>query len=213
MEYFIFYVKCYHFFFIYYIIFIYSNYVYIIFLYTNLPCFVKRPRAIVIDWALYKYFYYYYYYYNIISTVTSKIVIIFKRVHRLCWGEGVNGCCTLLKKCWLWRIAYAYMVVKIQNFQSTLLGGRGHKKKSTLCTLLIMLTIMDDPLGNVHSWETCCPSLPSRSAWPPPLPRWPRSTRSQNPLGMYIGHSRKTTHRTVPVAKMGNSERHRMIID
>ena len=46
-------------FFIYYIIFIYSNYVYIIFLYTNLPCFVKRPRAIVIDWALYKYFYYY----------------------------------------------------------------------------------------------------------------------------------------------------------
>ena len=37
------------------------NYVYIIFLFTNLPCFVKRPRAIVIDWALYKYFYYYYY--------------------------------------------------------------------------------------------------------------------------------------------------------
>ena len=39
-----------------YIIFIYSNYVYIIFLYTNLPCFVKRPRAIVIDWALYNTF-------------------------------------------------------------------------------------------------------------------------------------------------------------
>ena len=34
----------------------------IIFLHTNLPCFVKRPRAIVIGWALYKYFYYYYYY-------------------------------------------------------------------------------------------------------------------------------------------------------
>ena len=31
---------------------------YIIFLYTNLPCFIKCPRAIVIDWALYKYFYY-----------------------------------------------------------------------------------------------------------------------------------------------------------
>ena len=44
------------FFFIYYIIFIYSNYFYIIFSYTNLPCFVKRPREIVIDWALYKYF-------------------------------------------------------------------------------------------------------------------------------------------------------------
>ena len=38
----------------------------IIFLHTNLPYFVKRPRAIVIDWALYKYFYYYYYYYYII---------------------------------------------------------------------------------------------------------------------------------------------------
>ena len=50
----------YYFFFIYYIIFIDSNYVYIIFLYTNLPCFVKRPRAIVIDWALYNYYYYYY---------------------------------------------------------------------------------------------------------------------------------------------------------
>ena len=36
----------------------------IIFLHTNLPYFVKRPRAIVIDWALYKYFYYYLYYYN-----------------------------------------------------------------------------------------------------------------------------------------------------
>ena len=49
----------YYYFFIYYIIFIDSNYVYIIFLYTNLPCFVKRPRAIVIDWALYNNYYYY----------------------------------------------------------------------------------------------------------------------------------------------------------
>ena len=39
----------------------------IIFLHTNLPYFVKRPRAIVIDWALYKYFYYYYYYYYYIN--------------------------------------------------------------------------------------------------------------------------------------------------
>ena len=31
----------------------------IIFLHTNLPYFVKHPRAIVTDWALYKYFYYY----------------------------------------------------------------------------------------------------------------------------------------------------------
>ena len=26
---------------------------------------------------------------------SSKIVIIFKRVHRVRWGEGVNGRCTL----------------------------------------------------------------------------------------------------------------------
>ena len=48
----------YHF---YLFIFIFYFYFCIIFLHTNLPCFVKRPRAIVIDWALYKYFYYYYY--------------------------------------------------------------------------------------------------------------------------------------------------------
>ena len=39
-----------------------------------MPCFVKRPRAIVIDWALYKYFYYYYYYYiNDIVKVSSVL--------------------------------------------------------------------------------------------------------------------------------------------
>ena len=37
------------------------SYFCIIFLHTNLPYFVKRPRAIVIDWALYTDFYYYYY--------------------------------------------------------------------------------------------------------------------------------------------------------
>ena len=46
----------------------------IICLHTNLPYFVKRPRAMVIDWALYKYFYYYYYYYYItnIPTLSSE---------------------------------------------------------------------------------------------------------------------------------------------
>ena len=35
-----------------------------------------------------------------------------------------------------------------QHFQSTLLGGgEGVIKKSTLCTLVKMMTIMDDPLG------------------------------------------------------------------
>ena len=39
-----------------------------------------------------------------------------------------------------------YGVVKNQHFQSTLFGrGRGHKKRM-LYTILIMLTIMDDPL-------------------------------------------------------------------
>ena len=36
-----------------------------------------------------------------------------------------------------------------QQFQSTLSVGRGSQKKSTLCTLLIMLTILDDPLGTL----------------------------------------------------------------
>ena len=35
-----------------------------------------------------------------------------------------------------------------QHFQSTLLGGgEGVTKKSTLCTLVKMMTIMDDPLA------------------------------------------------------------------
>ena len=54
-------------FFIQYIFFIYLSDFYIIFVYTNLPCFVKRPRAIVIVWALYKYFYYY-----IIISIASR---------------------------------------------------------------------------------------------------------------------------------------------
>ena len=40
------------FFFNYDVILIHFYYFYILFLYTNLLCFVKRPRAIVIDWAL-----------------------------------------------------------------------------------------------------------------------------------------------------------------
>ena len=38
-----------------------------------------------------------------------------------------------------------HTVIKNQHFQGTLLGERGVIKKSTLCTLLIMLTILDDP--------------------------------------------------------------------
>ena len=39
-----------------------------------------------------------------------------------------------------------------QHFQSTLLGGgEGVTKKSTLCTLVKMMTIMDDPLGGTEN--------------------------------------------------------------
>ena len=62
---------------------------------------------------------------------------------------GVNGCCMLFK-----NVHYAALhmhmptgSLKNQHFQSTLLGGReGVTKESTLCMLLIMLTIMDGPL-------------------------------------------------------------------
>ena len=41
---------------------------------------------------------------------------------------------------------YMYGVIKNQHFQSTMLRGReGVTKNSTSCTLLIMLTILDDP--------------------------------------------------------------------
>ena len=43
-------------------------------------------------------------------------------------------------------VRFSYVGRQNQHFQSTLLGGReGVTKKSTLCTLLIMLIIMDDP--------------------------------------------------------------------
>ena len=64
-----------------------------------------------------------------------------------------------------------YIVVKNQHFQSTLLRGRkpreGITKKSTLCTVSIMLTIMDDSLGDDTANEAgtlsyySCPSLSS----------------------------------------------------
>ena len=72
---------------------------------------------------------------------SSKIIIIFKRVGSThsTMGEGFNGRCALFND-----VDYYALYMHKSNFQSTLLGGRGHKK-STLCTLLIMLTIMDDP--------------------------------------------------------------------
>ena len=65
---------------IFFIYFIYFNYFYVIFLYTNLPCFVKCPRAIVIDWALYKYFYYYYY-----------LSVPYSRNLKWCWRSALKA--------------------------------------------------------------------------------------------------------------------------
>ena len=49
----------------------------------------------------------------------------------------------------------SYTVVKSQHFQSTLLGGReGVTNKSSLCTLLIMFAILDDPLNILLDWFT-----------------------------------------------------------
>ena len=61
--------------------------------------------------------------------------------------EGVNWHHTLFKNV---DYAFSYRAVKNQQFQSSLLGGReggreGVTKKSTLCSLLIMLIILDDP--------------------------------------------------------------------
>ena len=61
-------------------------------------------------------------------------------------GEGVKSRCTLFKM--LIMIGFSHEVVKNQHFQSTLLEGReGVTKQSTLCALLIMLIILDDPLS------------------------------------------------------------------
>ena len=78
------------------------------------------------------------------TKASSLIVIIFKIPHGVCWGGGQ------------WS-PYAYIMFDYDalhfhmgsvksTFSKYSLGreGGGHKK-SALCTLFIMLTIMDDP--------------------------------------------------------------------
>ena len=62
--------------------------------------------------------------------------------------KGVKGCCTFKKKMLLMAHCDFEKGSKNQHFQSTLLVGRGDKK-ITLCTLLTMLTILDDPLHDL----------------------------------------------------------------
>ena len=53
----------------------------------------------------------------------------------------------------LWRMhGHFIWVIPNQHFKSTLLGGgegEGVTKKSTLCTLVKMMTILDDPLADM----------------------------------------------------------------
>ena len=53
-------------------------------------------------------------------------------------------------------MTYTALLIRVipnQHFKSTLLGGgEGVTKKSTLCTLVKMMTIMDDPLPD---WMKC----------------------------------------------------------
>ena len=67
-------------------------------------------------------------------------------------GEGVKGCCMLFLNVDYDALHFHTRVAKINIFKvCTLLGGReGVTKKSTLCTLLIMLIIMDDPLTQLR---------------------------------------------------------------
>ena len=82
--------------------------------------------------------------------------IIFKRVCRVRW-EGGQG---LLYVLIMMHCTFIPRSPK-ETLKSTLLGGReGVTKKSTLCTLLIMLIIMDDPLVKqlFNIWVVFCPN-------------------------------------------------------
>ena len=59
---------------------------------------------------------------------------------------GVNGCCTLFKMMITMHCIFIRGSLK-STFSKYSFGREGGvTKKSTLCTLLIMLIIMDDPL-------------------------------------------------------------------
>ena len=80
-----------------------------------------------------------------ISSLLTAIISQF--IHILCKHykgsmAAIRMFFEMLKLC----IAFAHRVITNQHFKSTLLGGRdGVSKKSTLCMLLIMWTIVDDP--------------------------------------------------------------------
>ena len=69
---------------------------------------------------------------------SSRIVIIFLSVHRVCWEEGSRAAGRFWKMVHLLKRGLKINIFKV-------LFGRS-QKKGTLCTLLIMLTILDDPI-------------------------------------------------------------------
>ena len=73
-----------------------------------------------------------------------------ERTHSML-GEGVKCCVMLFKMLFTMHCDFDTGSLKNQHFQSTRLGGeRRSQKKSMLCTLLIMLTIMNDPIPHLR---------------------------------------------------------------
>ena len=70
---------------------------------------------------------------------SSKIVITFTSVHR------VDGRRTLFDNVDYDALPFHTGVVKKSTFSKYSFGREGVTKKNTLCALLIMMTILDDP--------------------------------------------------------------------
>ena len=62
---------------------------------------------------------------------------------KLCKSARACNDKDIISKACLWRMTILIWVIPNQHFINTLLGW-GHKK-STLCTLVKMMTILDDP--------------------------------------------------------------------
>ena len=80
----------------------------------------------------------------------SKWLGVHSKCTQCLLGEGVKVCWTVFLKCRFRCIAILRRGLKIEIFEVLLWGeGRGpQNKKCTLCTLLIMLTIVDNPFGS-----------------------------------------------------------------
>ena len=75
---------------------------------------------------------------------SSKIVLIFTSVHRVCWGRGSMVAARFKKMLIMMDCICIWGSLKINIFKELFWEGGGHKK-STLCALLIILSILDDP--------------------------------------------------------------------